>query len=48
MLISLEWLKEYVDFDLSPAELAEELTMVGLELEESISVSTQGLHEIVV
>ncbi|MFC1714967.1 phenylalanine--tRNA ligase subunit beta [Candidatus Poribacteria bacterium] len=48
MLISLEWLKEYVDFDLSPAELAEELTMVGLELEESISVSTQGLHEVVV
>ena len=47
MLISLEWLKEYVDFDLSPAELAEELTMVGLELEEFISVPTEGLDKVV-
>jgi len=48
MLISLEWLKEYVDFDLSPVELSEELTMVGLELEESISVATEGLDKVVV
>ncbi len=48
MLISLEWLKEYVDFDLSPMELAEKLTMVGLELEESISASTEGLDKVVV
>ena len=48
MLVSLEWLKEYVDFDLSPTELAEKLTMVGLELEEFISTSTEGLDKVVV
>ena len=48
MLISLEWLREFVDFDLSPAELAEKLTMVGLELEEFILSATQGLDKVVV
>ena len=48
MLISLEWLREYVDFDLSPAELAEKLTMVGLELEDFISAPIQELGEVVV
>ena len=48
MLVSLEWLKEYVDFDLSPTELAEKLTMVGLELEEFVSVPVDGLDKIVV
>lgn len=32
MRISLKWLKEYVDFDHSAEELAEKLTMVGLEV----------------
>ncbi len=32
MRISLKWLKEYVDFDYSAEELAEKLTMVGLEV----------------
>ena len=36
MRVSYNWLKEYVDFDLSPEELAEQLTMVGLEVEEVI------------
>ena len=48
MLVSLEWLKEYVDFDLSPVELAEKLTMVGLELEEFVSVPLDGLDKVVV
>lgn len=48
MLISLEWLKEYVDFDLSPTELAEELTMVGLELEEFVSLPIEALEKVVV
>ncbi len=48
MLVSLEWLKEYVDFDLSPQDLAEALTMVGLEVEEIINTSTQGLNKVVV
>lgn len=34
MHVSYNWLKEYVDIDLSPADLAERLTMVGLEVEE--------------
>ena len=34
MKIPLSWLKEYVDIDLSPVELARVLTMAGLEIEE--------------
>ncbi len=33
MKVSLSWLKEYVSFDLSPTELADALTMAGLEVE---------------
>src|SRR5579885_1260458 len=33
MKITLRWLKQYVDFDGSPAELAERLTLLGLEVE---------------
>src|SRR5687767_5653997 len=33
MKISLNWLKRYVDFNWSPEELAERLTMLGLEVE---------------
>ena len=33
MKVTLEWLSEYVDIVLSPAELAEKLTMAGLEVE---------------
>ncbi len=33
MNVTLNWLKEYVDFDWSPDELAERLTMLGLEVE---------------
>ena len=38
MKVTLNWLKQYVDFDWSPEELAERLTMLGLEVE--------GLHKI--
>ena len=35
MLVSLEWLNEYVDIsNLSPEQIAHELTMSGLEVEE--------------
>ena len=37
MKVSYNWLKDYVDFDLSPQALAEKLTMSGLEVEEIIS-----------
>ncbi|HTL56718.1 MAG TPA: phenylalanine--tRNA ligase subunit beta [Candidatus Limnocylindrales bacterium] len=33
MKVTLNWLKEYVDFSWSPEELAERLTMLGLEVE---------------
>ena len=34
MKLSLNWLKEYVDIDIPPEELAHMLTMAGLEVEE--------------
>jgi phenylalanyl-tRNA synthetase beta chain len=33
MKVTFNWLKQYVDFDWSPAQLAERLTMLGLEVE---------------
>ena len=38
MKVTLNWLKQYVDFNWSPAELAERLTMLGLEVE--------GVHKV--
>lgn len=34
MLVSIKWLKDYVDVDMIPAELADALTMAGLEVDE--------------
>lgn len=34
MLVSLKWLKDYVDIELSAEELAHKLTMAGLEVDE--------------
>ena len=33
MLASIDWLKKYVDINVTPEELAEKLTRVGLEVE---------------
>src|SRR5216684_5277860 len=33
MKVTLNWLKQYVDFDWSPEDLAERLTMLGIEVE---------------
>ena len=33
MKVTLNWLKQYVEFDWSPEELAERLTMLGIEVE---------------
>ena len=38
MKVTLNWLKQYVDFDWSPEELTERLTLLGLEVE--------GVHKI--
>ncbi len=34
MRVSVNWLKELVEFDLSPEALAEALTMAGFEVED--------------
>src|SRR5436305_12936448 len=38
MKVTLNWLKQYVDFDWSSEQLAERLTMLGLEVE--------GVHKV--
>ncbi|MFO7890183.1 MAG: phenylalanine--tRNA ligase subunit beta [bacterium] len=40
MKVSLNWLKTYIDYDCSPAQLAEKLTMAGLEVENITSGGT--------
>ena len=37
MLVPLSWLKEYVDLDLTPPELAHRLTMAGVEVGEVVT-----------
>ncbi len=39
MKISLNWLREYVDYDGTPEALAELLTMAGVEVE---GIETRG------
>jgi len=45
MKVTLNWLKQYVDFNWSPAELTERLTMLGLEVEgvQKISAAFDGI-----
>lgn len=47
MKVTYNWLKEFVDFDLAPAELADLLTMLGLEV-EGITHLGGGLDEVIV
>ena len=47
MNVSIKWLKEYVNFDLSPEALAERLLMLGMEI-ESIKQLGEGLDRVVV
>ena len=50
MNISYNWLKEFVDFDLKPLELAEALTSIGLEVGgvEEIQAIKGGLEGLVI
>ena len=45
MKVTLNWLKQYVDFNCSPEELTERLTMLGLEVEgvQKISGAFDGI-----
>ncbi len=50
MNISYNWLKEYVDFDLSPVEVSDALTSIGLEVDglEEVQAIRGGLRGLVV
>jgi phenylalanyl-tRNA synthetase beta chain len=50
MNISYSWLKEYVDFSLSPSEVADALTSIGLEVDgvEEVQAIRGGLKGLVV
>lgn len=50
MNVSYKWLKEYVDFDLSPEKTAEALTSIGLEVDgiEEVQSVKGGLKDIVI
>lgn len=47
MIVTYNWLKEFVDFDLSPEQLADTLTMLGLEVEGMHTLGF-GMDDIVV
>ncbi|NVN92473.1 MAG: phenylalanine--tRNA ligase subunit beta [Desulfuromonadales bacterium] len=47
MNVTYNWLKEFVDFDLSPDQLADLLTMLGLEVEGMQKLGS-GMDEVVV
>lgn len=41
MIVTYNWLKEFVDFEYSPQELADRLTMAGLEVEGMTSIGAE-------
>ena len=47
MNVTYNWLKEYVDFDLTPDQLADMLTMLGLEV-EGMQKLGEGMDDVVV
>ncbi|MBE0598549.1 MAG: phenylalanine--tRNA ligase subunit beta, partial [Desulfuromonadales bacterium] len=47
MIVTYNWLKEFVDLDLAPEELAHRLTMAGLEV-EAMEKLGEGLDRVVV
>ncbi|MDO8282902.1 MAG: phenylalanine--tRNA ligase subunit beta [Thermodesulfovibrionia bacterium] len=46
MKASYNWLKEFVDFDISPEELAHAITMAGLEVEEIENIEGDTVFDI--
>lgn len=47
MQVSIKWLKDYVDFDITAEELADKLTMAGIPVEHVIRMD-EGLDKVVV
>jgi len=48
MKFTFNWLKQYVDFEWSPAELAEKLTFAGLEVESVVSLGGKIPERVVI
>jgi phenylalanyl-tRNA synthetase beta chain len=48
MKFTYNWLKQYVDFEWSPQELAEKLTFAGIEVEDIVSFGGGVLQQVVV
>ena len=46
MLASLEWLKQYVDINISVAELCDKITRVGLEV-DTVTQLGKGLEGVI-
>ncbi|MBT0653044.1 phenylalanine--tRNA ligase subunit beta [Geomobilimonas luticola] len=47
MIVTYNWLKEFVDLDLPPSQLADLLTMLGLEV-EAVTPCGEGMDDVVV
>ncbi len=47
MIVTYNWLKEFVDFDYSPQELCDRLTMLGLEV-DTLEEIGGGLDSVIV
>jgi len=45
MLVPISWLKDYIDFELSPGELAEQLNLTGTAVEE-VKTLGEGLENV--
>ncbi|MGD0016928.1 MAG: phenylalanine--tRNA ligase subunit beta [Verrucomicrobiia bacterium] len=48
MKFTYNWLKQYVEFDWSPQELAEKLTFAGIEVEDVVSFGGGAFKQVVV
>src|SRR5471030_225070 len=48
MKFTYNWLKQYVDFAWSPAELAEKLTFAGIEVEDGVSLGGKIPEQVVI
>src|SRR3989338_9008904 len=46
MKLSLNWLKDYISYGISPEQLAHKLTMAGFEVEKSESVNGDMVFEL--
>ena len=47
MVVTYNWLKEFVDFDLSPEDLSHRLTMAGLEV-DAMEKTGEGMESVIV